>query len=89
MGLVAAFEKILELGGQRSRRAMQVQSLTFDKSHGWTVAKAKRWASSHGYRSSKVDETEGFVHLRQRDPSEFRVIRTARFGEGISARVGR
>jgi hypothetical protein len=72
-----------------ARAAMKVQSLLFRKDAGWTVSSAKAWAKKEGYRSGDVDETEEYIHLRQRDPSSMRVIRTKQFGDGISARVGR
>lgn len=89
MGFSEALEAVVRLTGTRATAAMQVQSLMFDRSRGWTVVKARRWAGDHGYKYGKVDETDEYIHLRQRDPAEFKVIRTITWGEGIKARVGR
>ena len=74
---------------ERSRSSMVVQSLLFDKEEGWTVASAKAWAKDHEFRSGDVDETERYIHLRQREPREGSVIRMKDFGDGIRARVMR
>ncbi len=66
----------------------QVQSLLFKRDAGWTVARARSWASQHGYRSSKVDVTDDYVRLRQAPPGRFARMRTKSFGQGIRAVVG-
>lgn len=67
----------------------EVQSLLFQKEHGWTAAKAKAWAKKHGYKHGKVDVTDAYVRLRQEPPEHFEVLRTVPFGKGIKAVTGR
>lgn len=68
---------------------MDVQSLLFDRSAGWTAGKAKEWAKSHGYRHGKVHVTDQYVRIRQFDPRGLKVKRTITFGHGIRAVVAR
>ncbi len=68
---------------------MDVQSLLFDRSAGWTASKAKEWARSHGYRHGKVHTTDQYIRIRQFDPKGLRVKRTITFGHGIRAVVAR
>lgn len=83
-------------GGRRStamenpRRGgkSHVQSLMFSRHAGWTPARAKGWAKSHGYHYGKVDVTTDKVRLRQTSPKSFKRMRTVPFGRGISAVVG-
>src|SRR5580692_9773822 len=74
---------------EASRPSMDVQSLLFDRNAGWTAAKAKAWAKSHGYRHGKVHVTDQYVRIRQFDPKGLRVKRTITFGHGIRAVVAR
>ena len=67
----------------------RVQSLLFSRRAGWTVSSANRWAKAHGYHHADADVTAGNVRLRQRDPKQFRKLRTVTFGRGIKAVVGR
>ena len=68
---------------------MDVQSLLFDRSAGWTAGKAKAWAKSHGYRHGKVHTTDRYVRIRQFDPKGLKTKRTITFGHGIRAVVAR
>lgn len=61
-----------------------VQSLLFPKSD-YSVSEAKKWASKHKYKSSKVDVTDNFIRLRQKDPGKFSTFRTKLLGDGIKA----
>jgi hypothetical protein len=74
---------------EASRHSMNVQSLLFKREDGWTESKAKRWAKTHGYRTSKVDVTDNYIRLRQREPRSGAVKRTKTFGRGIKAIVQR
>src|SRR5271157_6543392 len=74
---------------ESSKPSMDVQSLLFDRSAGWTQAKAKAWAKSHGYRHGKVHVTDQYVRIRQFDPKGLKVKRTITFGSGIRAVVAR
>ena len=74
---------------ESSKPSMDVQSLLFDRSAGWTAAKAKAWAKSHGYRHGKVHVTDQYVRIRQFDPKGLKVKRTITFGHGIRAVVAR
>jgi hypothetical protein len=67
--------------------ASKVQSLIFDINK-YTTDSAKDWASSHGFRSSKVDEKENTIRLRQQSPSKSKEYRTKEFGKGIKAVIG-
>jgi hypothetical protein len=75
--------------GEARRPSMDVQSLLFDRSAGWTAAKAKAWAKGHGYRHGKVHTTDQYIRIRQFDPKGLRVKRTVTFGHGIRAVVAR
>ena len=68
---------------------MDVQSLLFSRSDGWTEAKAKQWAKSHGYKHGKVHVTDQYVRIRQFDPKGLTVKRTITLGSGIRAVVAR
>lgn len=70
------------------RRAMRIQSLLFSRPK-YTTSSAKRWAKSHGYKTSKVDVTDRFIRLRQLAPGRFKVKRTFPLGKGIKAVGGR
>jgi hypothetical protein len=78
----------VQLGGRR--RGSEVQSILFDK-HLWSEDGAKGWIKSHGYKWSKVDETEDFYRVRQ-TPPYYSVYRTIDFGDpginGIKAVLG-
>lgn len=72
-------------------RGLKVQSIMFSTDN-FTAKQAKAWAKGHGYRYGKVDSTENYHHLRQRDPDDFSKgsIRTIQFGDdtGIKATTG-
>lgn len=63
-----------------------VQSLIFDKNN-YSVEKAQEWAKSHGFKTG-VDEKEGTIRLRQKNPSKFKKFATKEFGKGIKAVIG-
>ena len=67
--------------------ASKVQSLIFDKSK-YSADSAKNWASSHGFRSSKVDEKPNTIRHRQKSPLKSKRYRTKEFGKGIKAVIG-
>ena len=65
-----------------------VQALLFPADR-FTAARAREWAKRHGWKAGDVDETTGFIHLRQEDPARFVRIRTVYLGgSGVQARVG-
>lgn len=72
--------------------AAKVQTLIFDPKK-FTVAEAKKWASEHDFRSSKVDvsKSTGSIRLRQADPSKFRQgsFRAKQLAPGVQAVFGR
>lgn len=77
---------------RRCPRGMEVQTLLFDRDD-FTTKQAKRWAKDHDFRYGKVDTTDDYHRLRQREPSAFTSgsFRTITFGapkEGIKAVVG-
>ena len=71
------------------RPSMDVQSLLFSRSDGWTESKAKSWAKSHGYKHGKVHVTDQYIRIRQFSPKGSKVERTITFGHGIRAVVAR
>lgn len=69
------------------RPPLRVQSLLFDKRHGWTDADARRWLGAHGYRASSADVTANYLRYRQLDPSAFdrASFATVVYGDGVEA----
>jgi hypothetical protein len=68
-------------------RSSKVQSLVFER-YCWTAAKARSWASRHGYKTSKIDVTERFIRFRQLDPKVYKVVGTVPFTRGLNALMG-
>lgn len=71
-------------------RGMEVQTVLFPVGE-FTVNQAKTWARKHDMHARKVDTTEQYHRLRQRDPDDFVYgsFRTINFGDsGIKAVVG-
>jgi hypothetical protein len=65
-----------------------IQALLFPTGK-FTVAEARAWAVKHRWKANDVDSKESFIHLRQKDPSQFKRIRTIYLGgSGVMARVG-
>lgn len=62
----------------------RVQSLIFPKRKRWTAKKARAWAKDHGYKATKVHETDKTFRLRQFDPKAC-AYRTIPFGPKIQA----
>jgi hypothetical protein len=91
VGAAGAAFWYLENKGPRRYRLLEnpvsseIQSLLFRRDAGWTVTRAKAWARSHGYKTSKVDVTDDHIRLRQHPPGGR--MRTKQFGRGISAVV--
>lgn len=67
-----------------------IQTLIFEKDKFESAAAAKKWASDHDFKNSKVDETDDTYRLRQRDPGDFKdgSFRTIELKEGVKAVVG-
>jgi hypothetical protein len=85
MGLIEQAREIVKTkGGPGSR----VQTLVFDKGKYKGADEAKAWASDHGFKSEKVDETGESFRLRQEDPGAFARMRTIDLTEGVQAVVG-
>lgn len=72
------------------RDPASVQTLIFSKNR-FTRAQAVKWARDHGFKASKVDETEQSFRLRQAEPSAFQAgtFRTIELTAGIRAVIGR
>lgn len=68
-----------------------IQTLIFDKKVFKTQAEATEWASDHGFRIDKVDDTEGSFRIRQRSPEEFieDSFRTIDIRRGVKAVIGK
>lgn len=54
----------------KCHRGMEVQTLLFPRDE-FTARQAKTWAKRHKMRYGKVDTTENYHRLRQRDPNDF------------------
>jgi len=67
----------------------KIQTLIFSRTS-FNKSQARAWAKSHGFKSSKVDETATSYRIRQRDPSAFRPgsMRTIKITTGVKAVVG-
>ena len=74
-------QRYLEDGRDHWRRS-RVQSLLFSRDQ-WTQAGARRWALEHGFRASKVHQTQGYVRIRQVTPRRDRPKRQVEFGRGL------
>lgn len=76
----------------RPPRGTQIQSLVLSKRRFPTLADARRWVSDHGFKTRHAgkapDETENSWRFRQRDPGDFRRLRTIRLTDGVQAVVG-
>jgi len=46
------------------------QSVVFEKSHKWTIPKAKSWLKKHGYFHDDVDNKETQIRFRQYNPED-------------------
>jgi hypothetical protein len=67
-----------------------VQTLIFDKDK-FSVEEAKKWATDHDFKASKVDEPESgdTIRIRQRDPGDFKGdMRTIELKDGVKAVIG-
>jgi len=47
------------------------QSVVFEKSHKWTIPKAKTWLKHHGFYSDSVDNKPTQLRFRQYNPEDF------------------
>ena len=67
-----------------------IQTLIFDKKM-FTIAGAKEWASSRGYRDEVAEETSDSIKLGQNDPAIFmeNSFKTIEVTEGVKAVTGR
>jgi hypothetical protein len=67
-----------------------VQTLIFDKEK-YSMEEAVEWAKEHDYKADKVDETDGFYRLRQRNPDDFDddSFRTIDLEDGVQAVIGK
>lgn len=68
--------------------SMKVQTLIFSKDR-FTRKSAVKWATSHGFTASKVDEKENTFRIRQKDPGQFETFRTITFKPGLKAVVAK
>ncbi len=67
--------------------AFVVQTLIFPKAKWDSVEACKEWAKDHDFRADKVDETEDSWRLRQRDPGDFKRLRTICINPGPDTSV--
>ena len=61
---------------------MTVQSVLFPIDT-FTKTQAKKWLKDHGYKYSKVDETEYYYRFRQMEPNDTYRYRTYRLPNGV------
>lgn len=68
----------------------RIQSLLFARDL-FEPKEARAWAKEHGFSARKIDTTESFHRIRQRDPDDFdpESFRTIRLTDGVKAIVGR
>ncbi len=76
----------IPIEGQMRKGSTKVQSILFPAAR-FDVPKARKWAKDHDFPTKKVTTEKNFVHVRVRDPSSCKAIRTINFGGGIKARV--
>lgn len=71
--------------------SMVIQTLIFSKSTFKTSEEAKKWASSHKFKSGNVRETGDSWRLQQRPPEEFdsATFRTVSITDGVTAVMGK
>lgn len=50
---------------------MEIQSVLFPKTK-FTASSSQSWMKSHGYHTTKMDETENYYRYRQRSPKSFK-----------------
>jgi len=70
-----------------SKNSSEIQSLIFKKDK-FSKEKAKKWAKEHGFKNSKVDEKEETFRLRQKNPGQYKTMRTFDMKDGVKAVVG-
>lgn len=56
---------------KRCPRGLEVQTLLFPRDTTWTATRARAWAREHGFGSSKVDTTQQYFRVRNRNPNDF------------------
>ncbi len=73
------------IGRLKGKETTTVQTVLFDRSS-WDSKRARSWLGGHGFKSSKLDETENKLRFRQREPSEFETgsFRTIATGKRMS-----
>lgn len=79
-----------EKRAKRAKAPNKVQTLIFVKKD-FNKSGARKWAKSHGFKSSGVDETATSYRIRQRDPSEFvrGSLKRMQVMKGVKAIFGR
>jgi signal peptide peptidase SppA len=60
----------------QDREGFKAQTLIAPKKKWESLDAARNWAKEHGYRVDKVDDTANAWRFRQRDPNDFRQLRT-------------
>ena len=71
------------------KQGTEIQTLIFPNEK-FTRAQALSFARRHGFKTSKVDETDTSFRIRQKDPDDFSRIRTISLADsgGVKATVG-
>lgn len=88
---LAVAEMMGALEERQDRPPTTVQTLIMSKDRFETAEEAKKWATDHDFKASKVDETDNSFRLRQRDPGDFKEgsLKTIELDEGVAAVIGR
>jgi len=72
----------------KKKNAVVIQSLLFPIKS-FDIAKAKKWASKHGYKINKISTPKGgnFIHLTQKQAGKFNAFKTKVLNDGVKARI--
>lgn len=76
-----------KLSDLKKKAGFIIQSLIFPRKR-YSNEQAKKWAKDHGYTSKKMNVTDNFIRLRQKEPNIFKTFKTIVLGNGIKAIIG-
>lgn len=60
---------VIEKNEAEMRASQKIQTIIFSKDD-WTVARARKWVTDHGFKDKGVDETSTSYRFRQFDPGQ-------------------
>lgn len=72
----------------KKKKNIVFQSLLFPTKN-FDVAKAKKWAEDHNYKSSNIEVPKSgkFIHIRLKEPGRFNAYKTIILSDGVKARI--